>query len=234
MNPIFPLLAIVIAWLFAGQLGRQYLQRRRAHALAWSISLFLFGLGHVGVLIGITAGWSPGVFGMYWLAGALLNVPMLAVGQLHLMDAKRSVLWWTLGGLAVVWNVAFTLMATYDGAALAAAAGGVPTGAAVIGGEGPQALASSTAYGLLRPMTYTFAIVVLGCAWSAFRMKRWALLLIALGTTVAAAGSGVIGSDVDYLFPVLSAVGVGVMYLGFRVVTGPARTPAPATAASTA
>ncbi|CAN5470725.1 hypothetical protein BH23ACT9_BH23ACT9_01720 [soil metagenome] len=214
MNPIFPLLAIAIAWLFAGQLGRQYLARRTDHALAWAISLFLFGLGHVAVLIGITAGWSAPTFGVYWLSGALLNVPFLAIGQLHLMDRKRSVLWWTFAGLAVVWNVAFTITATYDTAALAAATG-VPSGESIIGG--------TTAYALLRPMTWTFAIVVLGCAWSAFRMRKWALLLIAVGTTVAAAGSSVIGSDVDYLFPVLSAVGVGLMYVGFRTVSAPAR-----------
>lgn len=220
MNPIFPLLAIGIAWLFAAQLGRQYLDRRRDHALAWAMALFLFGLGHVAVLIGLTAGWSAPVFGIYWLSGALLNVPLLAIGQLHLMDPKRSVLWWTFAGLAVVWNVAFTVMADYDTAVLAAT-DGIPGGEAVIGG--------STAYALLRPMTYTFAIVVIGSAWSAFRMRRWALLLIALGTTVAAAGSSVIGSDVDYLFPVLSAAGVGLMYLGFRTVSAPARAPAQTT-----
>lgn len=219
MHPIFPLTAIVIAWAFAGQLGRQFLDRRKDHALAWAISLFLFGLGHVAVLIGLTAGWSPATFGVYWLSGALLNVPFLAIGQLHLMDRRRSVLWWTFAGLAVVWNVAFTLMADYDTAVLAGTTG-VPAGEAVIGG--------STAYALLRPMTYTFAIVVIGSAWSAFRMRRWSLLLIALGTTVAAAGSSVIGSGVAYLFPVMSAAGVGLMYLGFRAASAPART-APST-----
>lgn len=217
MNPIFPLLAIVIAWAFAAQLGRQWLERRRDHALAWAISLFLFGLGHVAVLIGITAGWSAPTFGVYWLAGALLNVPFLALGQLHLLDHKRSVLWWTLGGLAVAWTVTFTITATYDSAVLTGTTG-IPAGAEVLG--------DSIAYALLRPMTYTFAIVVFGSAWSAFKMKRWSLLLIALGTAVAAAGSSVIGSSVDYLFPVLSATGVGLMYLGFRTVTAPARQPA--------
>lgn len=214
MNPIFPLLAIGIAWAFAAQLGRQYVDRRRDHALAWAISLFLFGFGHVAVLIGITVGWSPPTFGIYWLSGALLNVPFLAIGQLHLLDRRRSVLWWTFAGLAVAWNVAFTVMADYDTAVLSAATG-VPAGEAVIGG--------STAYALLRPMTYTFAIVVIGSAWSAVRMKRWSLLLIALGTSVAAAGSSVIGSGVAYLFPVMSAAGVGLMYLGFRAASAPAK-----------
>lgn len=222
MNPVFPLIAIAVAWTFAGQLGRQWWDRRRAHALAWAFSLFLFGLGHVAVLIGLTAGWSEPTFGIYWLSGALLNVPLLAIGQLHLLDRKRSVIWWTLAGLAVLWNVVFTITATYDTAVLEAATGGIPAGSEV--------LAGTTAYALLRPMTYTFAIVVIGSVYSAVKMKKWALLLIAVGTTVAAAGSSVIGSSVDYLFPVLSAVGVLLMYTGFRTVSAPARTSEPATA----
>lgn len=222
MNPIFPLIAIVVAWTFSAQLGRQWVQRRRHHALAWACSLFLFGLGHVGVLLGLTAGWSPAVFGMYWLSGALLNVPLLAIGQLHLMDRDRFVVWWTLAGLAVVWCTAFTVLASYDAAALQAGAGGIPTGKEVLGG--------TTAYALLQPMTWTFAVVVVGSAWSAWRMRRWSLLLIAFGTTIAAAGSSVIGSSVDYLFPVLSACGVLTMYVGFRAATAPARTAQPAAA----
>ena len=222
MNPVFPLIAIAVAWTFAGQLGRQWWDRRRAHALAWAFSLFLFGLGHVAVLIGLTDGWSEPTFGIYWLSGALLNVPLLAIGQLHLLDRKRSVIWWTLAGLAVLWNVVFTITATYDTAVLEAATGGIPAGSEV--------LAGTTAYALLRPMTYTFAIVVIGSVYSAVKMKKWALLLIAVGTTVAAAGSSVIGSSVDYLFPVLSAVGVLLMYTGFRTVSAPARTSEPATA----
>lgn len=212
MNPIFPLLAIGVAWLFSARLAQQWAQRRRAHALAWAMSLFLFGLGHVAVLIGITRGWSAPTFGIYWLAGALLNVPFLAIGQLHLLDRKRSVIWWTLAALAVVWNVSFTVTAGYDTAVLAAAQG-VPAGQDVIGG--------SIAYALVRPMTYTFAIVVVGSAWSAWRTRTWSLLLIAVGTTVAAAGSSLIGSTADYLFPVLSAAGVTIMYLGFRKVSAP-------------
>ena len=116
----------------------------------------------------------------------------------------------------------FTITATYDTAVLEAATGGIPAGSEV--------LAGTTAYALLRPMTYTFAIVVIGSVYSAVKMKKWALLLIAVGTTVAAAGSSVIGSSVDYLFPVLSAVGVLLMYTGFRTVSAPARTSEPATA----
>ncbi len=217
MHPVFPLLAIVIAWAFSAQLARQWLARRRDHALAWAIALALFGVGHVAVLIGITAGWTPAVFGVYWLAGALLNVPFLAIGQLHLMDRRRSVVWWTLAGLAVAWCGLFTALADYDTAALAAAEG-VPAGREIIAG--------TTAYALLRPMTYTFAIVVVGSVWSAIRTRRWALLLIALGTAVAAAGSSVIDSSVDYLFPVMSAAGVGIMYVGFRAVSAPSRSPA--------
>lgn len=219
MSPVFPLLAVVVAWVFAFQLGRQYLERRRDHALAWCVSLLLFGLGHVGVLAGLLVGWSDPVFAVYWLAGALLNVPLLAVGQLHLLDRERRVLWWTLAGLAVVWAAYGVATATYDPAPLAeaTAAGTVPRGVEVLGG--------SLAYRLLRPFTYTFVIVVAGAIWSAVRGRRWAILLIALGVTVAAAGSSLIGLGRGELFPVLSAAGVTLMYTGFRAASRTAPAP---------
>ena len=218
MSPVFPLVAIVVAWLFAGTLAGQWMTRRRHHALAWAIALGLFGVGHLAVLVGLSAGWSPAVFGVYWLSGALLNVPFLAIGQLHLQAPRQALLWWTLAGLAVAWSVLFTVTATFDTAALAAV-DGVPAGREIIPG--------TVAFALLRPMTFTFVIVVVGSAWSAFRTRRWALLLIAFGTAVAAAGSSVIDSSVEFLFPVLSAAGVALMYVGFRTVTAPAPQPQP-------
>lgn len=213
MSPFFPLLAAAIAALFSYQLGRQYAARRRDHALAWSISLALFSLGHLAVLVGVTAGWSAWVFAVYWLSGALLNVPFLAVGELLLLDRDRRVLWWTLAGLATAWSVVFVAVASYDTAALAAEQA-VPAGREIIPG--------TTAYALLRPMTTTFVIVVVGSLWSAIRGRRWSVALIALGVTVAAAGSSVIDTPTVWLFPVLSALGVGMMYVGFRAASAQA------------
>lgn len=226
MSVVFPLIAVVTAGVFASQLARQWVERRRSHALAWCIAVALFGLGHVAVAVALLGGWSSPVFGLYWLAGALLNVPFLALGQLLLLDRKRfwNVLWWTVAGLAAVWCVAFTVTAGYDAGALAEAnaAGVIPRGEDVIGG--------SVAYALLRPMTYTFVIVVAGSIWSAVKGRRWGVLLIALGVTIAASGSATIRVGGGELFPLLSAAGIVVMYIGFRAASR-VRVPAPAASA---
>jgi hypothetical protein len=209
----YPLVAALIAVVFAGQLARQYASRRRPHALAWALSLALFGAAATSVAIGIGAGWSPAVFGVYWVAGALLNVPLLAVGQLLLMDAKRAALWWTVAGICAAWAVLFTAMADIDAGVLAdaSAAHTIPLGRETIGGQ--------MAYALVRPFNLTFAIVVLGSLWSAIRFRRPAVALIALGVCVVATSSAAVRVGQGQVFSVLLAAGVAVMYAGF-VATG--------------
>jgi hypothetical protein len=214
---VLPLIAAVVAWVFAGQLARQFASRRRPHALAWALALGLFGIASAMVTVGVGVGWSAAVFGIYWVAGALLNVPLLAVGQLMLLDPSRSVLYWTLAGIFAVWSIAFTVMAGFDTAVLAAASAdrAIPLGKEVLGG--------TAAYRLVGPFNATFLVVVLGSVWSAVRSRRWSVLLIALGVTVAAAGSSAVGSGRDFMFSVLLAAGVSIMYAGFRAASKPQR-----------
>ena len=219
---VLPILAALVAFAFAGQLLRSYVRRRRAHALAWGLALALFGLASSMVAVGVSAGWSPVVFGTYWIAGALLNVPLLAVGQLMLLDPKRSVLYWTLAGVCAVWSVAFTLLASFDLSVLAQASANhtIPLGKEVID--------ESMAYVLVGPFNATSLIVVGGSIWSAIRTRRWAVLLIALGIVVVASGSSAVGAGRDFLFSVLLAGGVSIMYAGFRAASRPPRPAAPA------
>ena len=210
---VLPALATLVAVAFCAQLARQYARRRRPHALAWAIALGLFGLASAMVSVGVAVGWSAPVFGVYWVAGALLNVPLLAVGQMMLLDPPRSVLYWTLAGIFAVWSVAFTVMAGFDAQVLAAASAqqAIPLGKEVLGG--------TAAYRLVGPFNATFLVVVVGSVSSAVRTRRWAVLLIAVGVTVAAAGSSAVGSGRDFLFAVLLASGVSIMYVGFRAAS---------------
>ncbi len=219
---LLPALAAAVAFVFCAQLTRQFVARRRPHALAWSLALALFGIASAMVSVGVGLGWTPAVFGIYWIAGALLNVPLLAVGQLLLLDPRRSVLYWTIAGVCAVWAVAFTLMAGFDTAALreASADGVIPLGKDVLGG--------TMAYRLVGPFNGTFLVVVVGSVWSAVRSRRWSVLLIALGISVAAAGSSAVGAGRDFLFSVLLASGVSIMYAGFRAASKPRRRTSPA------
>jgi hypothetical protein len=202
----------LIAAAFAAQLMQQYAARRRHHALAWAVAVGLYALGMVALAAGLTLGWSPLAFGVYWLAGALLAVAFLAVGQLHLSDPRRAALWWTLGGLAVVWTGAALLLTPYDGTALASASGQgeIPLGADVFGSDG-------LAYRILTPITMGGTLVVLlGCLWSGLRTRRFGVLLIALGVFVSATSSAFVRAGYDVLVPIVLTLGIAIMYGGFR------------------
>ncbi|MDQ3973580.1 MAG: hypothetical protein M3276_04475 [Actinomycetota bacterium] len=214
---VFPAVAAAIAFAFAAQMGRQYARRRRAHALAWCLALALFGLASACVAVGVSAGWSTPVFAVYWLAGALLTVPLLAVGQLQLMDPKRATLYWSLGAVAAAVALWFTLTADVEVGALrrASAQRGIPLGRQVLGG--------TTAYALARPFSLTFVVVVAGSVWSAAKTRRWGILLIAAGVTVVAGSSSAVRVGQGQAFSVLLAVGVAMMYGGFLAASRPPR-----------
>jgi hypothetical protein len=82
--------ATLIATAFALSTWDRWLRRRRPQEEAWTISLVLFAIGSGALWWGFVRGWSPGSFRVFYLAGAILNVPWLALGTLSLViDAER-------------------------------------------------------------------------------------------------------------------------------------------------
>ncbi len=211
LGVLFAAVGAVVAGAFAYQLGQQYRARRRHHALAWMLALSCYAIGMVALVVGFAFEWSPAVFGTYWLTGALLSVALLAVGQLHLLDPARAPLWWTLGGLAVVWSVGTMFVTPYDAGVLAeaSAAGAIPGGAEVFD--------RGLAFRILRPITMVSALIVLGGSlWSGIRSGRYGILLISLGVAFSASSSAFQRAGYDEYVAVALAVGVSIMYLGFR------------------
>jgi hypothetical protein len=91
----------------------------------------------------------------------------------------------------------------------ASAAGAIPPGAGVF--------EEGLAYTILRPITYLGALIVLGgCLWSGIRSRRYGILLIALGVFVSATSTGFQRAGYDELVALVLAVGVSIMYGGFR------------------
>lgn len=239
---LFPLGAAVVSSVFAAQLARQFLAKRRPHQLAWTVALSMFALATLATAEGVRAGWTPALFRTYYLLGALINVPFLAVGTVYLLAPRR----WAHAFAAVVvaasvvgaWSL---LRAPLDAVALAAVKG-VPESSVVIVGAAPLPRALSRYY------SYTaFAIVVLGAVWSSWRLTRrrsehlrrlaTGNLMIAGGTFAVAAASIAIrlgkGSDVAALFSTGLLAGITLMFLGFlRTRSRPApAVPAPRPAA---
>ena len=117
---VFPLIAAVVAAVFAGLVGRQYLARRRPYQLAWAIALGMYAIASLAVVLGTSGGWTTGEFRVYWALGAVLNVPFLAGGELMLLSRNRTVqaAVWIVLIFLTAYTVSVLRSASFDAAAL--------------------------------------------------------------------------------------------------------------------
>src|SRR5436305_3040881 len=200
----------------------RWVARRRRHELAWAIALVLFAAGAFFLWLGASIGWSLPIFRGFYLFGAVINVPVLALGTVYLLAGRRA------GDRAALAVGAFAAFAA--GVIASAPAHAItdptvlPQGSDVFEAL-PRVLAAVASGG--------GALVVLGGAvWSAVRLRHgtrmWANVVIAVGTLVLGA-SGLLNSVLGEMeaFAVTLAIGVSVLYAGFLLAVTPARRPAP-------
>ena len=237
MNAALAAAATLIALGFTLSTMDRWLRRRRPHDLAWSVSLALFALGAGALWWSESLGWSLGSFRVFYLAGAVLNVPWLALGTLYLLAGPslgNRVRWWLvlLSGL----SAGVVLFAPTRSAV---SRKGLPTGKDVFG-VAPRVLAAVGS-------GVAAVVIIAGALWSAYRLARRrepALpgvrrgasspghlvvgnLLIAVGTLVLSASGTLAGRlGKDTAFAVTLLIGISVLFAGFLVASIARRQPA--------
>jgi hypothetical protein len=226
MHWLLPAVAAVASAAFALAVLRQYAARRRPHQLAWGVALTMFAVASLALLVGVTAGWTPLSFKVYYLFGAVLNVPWLALGTVELLAARATGRAYLAGlGVFTVLSLVLVVLARVDPGDLAGRL--LPEGKEFL----PAAVRVLAVLGNL-----VGTVIVVGGAVSsglALRSRRdlrprfEGNVLIALGVLLAA-GGGVFAflASSDKLALGL-ALGASVMYLGFRRASAPARAPVP-------
>jgi hypothetical protein len=205
--------AALVATAFALSTWERWLVRRRRHELAWSVALTLFALASLALWAGAATGWRPATFRAFYLLGAIVNVPYLAVGSVYLVAGRRA------GDRAAV---AATILAVFAAGVLVAAPltgpidpDELPRGSDVFGPLPRVLAAGASAGGAL--------VVFAGAAWSVARRHNVvANALIAAGVVVLS-GSGLLNSALGEMraFSVTLAIGVAVLFAGFLVATVP-------------
>ena len=211
-------IATAVSSLFAQATLVRYTRQRKPHELAWTVALGMFALAAAALASGSTGGFDNGTFRFFYLLGAVLDVPWLALGTVYLLfgtGVGRRVQWVLVGFSGFAVGVMLS-------APMHAVSGTViPVGKDVFG-VAPRVLA---AVGSGLGATVVFA----GAAWSVIRFVRArqrpgsarmavANALIAAGTLVLSAGGvlqGVVGHD--EAFALSLAVGITVIYAGFLV-----------------
>jgi hypothetical protein len=207
--------AALVALAFALCTYERWLARRRRHELAWSGALLLFALASAALAAGAATGWNGPLFRLFYLFGAIANVPFLALGTVYLLGGARR---------GDRWALAIALFVAFAAGVVAVA----PLRAPVPLGRLPQ---GSDVFGPLPRVLAVVgsgvaAVVVFGgAALSAWRFRRGRMMLanvlIAAGTLITGA-SGVFNSVLDEMeaFAVALVVGIVVIFAGFLVATG--------------
>jgi hypothetical protein len=85
----FPAATAVIAALCAAFVGWDALRRPTPERVSWAVAFLLFTAAAVCEVVGAMIGWTPTLARAYYLAGAVLVVGVLALGELYLLLPRR-------------------------------------------------------------------------------------------------------------------------------------------------
>jgi hypothetical protein len=206
--------ATAISCLFAQAMLVRYTQAHQPQHGAWAAALAIFALASAALATGTSTGWDRGTFRVFYLFGAVLDVPWLALGTVYLLASPTTARRLRLFLLVFSGFAAGVLLS-----APMTAVGGtaIPVGKDVFGPL-PRILAAAGS-------GVAAVVILVGAVYSAARFARdrapgharlaAANALIALGTLVLSSGGLVQGAvGHDEAFSLSLAVGISVIYLG--------------------
>jgi hypothetical protein len=208
--------ATAVSSLFAQAMLVRYTRDRRPQDGAWALALGMFALASVALATGTATGWDKGTFRIFYLFGAVLDVPWLALGTVYLL-ASPPVARRTRQGLLVFSGFAAGVLVSAPMDPVHGTA--IPVGKDVFGAL-PRILAAvGSGIGATD--------IIGGAVYSAIRFAKdrrapgharlaGANVLIALGTLILSSGGLVQGAvGHDEAFTVTLAIGITVIYGGF-------------------
>ena len=213
-------IATLVGLIFAMSTFERWLAKRRRHELAWSISLSMFAVAAFALALGAQMGWSPVVFKTFYVFGAILNVPFLALGTVYLHFGQRT------GDrvAAVVVLLSFLALGIMIATPLTHP---LPVHQLAQGSKvfGPlPRIFAGVGSGL--GATVVFVGAVLSFLRTNTRRFRVSNALIAIGTAITGA-SGLLNSVFGAMtaFAVTLVIGIAVIYMGFVAATTAAPQP---------
>lgn len=231
LNTALAAASAIVALAFGLSTLDRWTRRHRPHELAWTIAMGLFVVAAMSLWWAESRGWSSASFRMFFAFGAVVNVPWLGLGTVHLLAGERAGRGTTLvllvfSGFAVGVVMVAPISGTIDPHTM-------PTGSEHFGSL-PRILA---AVGSAVPATVIFA----GAAWSAWRVLRGAnpalttaavrqvrsARMLASGNVLIATGAAILSASgafsgrmgADRAFAVTLLAGITVLFTGFLVAS---------------
>lgn len=228
---VLPALTTLISLGFAAQVLYQYRARRKTHQLAWGLALLFYAVAALPEVTGSLFGWTEIGFRTYYLFGAILLVPWLALGTSELLLHEPRLLWARRGFQL------FVVLVSVAGLGAVAAAGlhdsfiggtNIPDNCAMYcPHEQGYAAANIVALVAAAVGNSIGTIVLAGGAglsayrtWKAGRSRNLTIgnVLILAGALVVAAIASLTRLGHYELFYAGQAAGVAIIFAGFRVI----------------
>jgi hypothetical protein len=186
--------ASLIALRLAGRLAR-------SRQPVWAAGLLTYAIASAALAWGSAHGWDARAFRVYYLAGGLLTAPLLGAGSL-LLAGRR---WATpvalaYAGLAAGVALAMPVHGTFGSTT-------VPTAADYLGTLPRVVAIAGNSVGTL---------AVVAVALLTIRRRPVGNVLLLAGIAVAAAGSGLAGTDIS-LLATCAAIAAVLLYAGVAV-----------------
>lgn len=182
---------------------------RGAALRVWSVALMQFAVGSGALAWGTAFGWTPGVYRVFYIFGAVLNVGWLGLGTLWLVWYRSAAMAMTVV-LAVVslWVAWFIATTPFVADAAGAFGAGLPRASEVM---------PVLARNLSRWFSITGSVVVLAGLGMSIALRRNAsgLALLASGVVVAGVASEFARAGFVAVFSIGLAAGIALMYAGF-------------------
>lgn len=216
-NALLALVAAVAATAFTFDLTRDYLRRRRPHIAAYAVGIGLFAIATWALWAGLWLGWTGLGYRLFFLFGAILNIPMLAVGSMFLVVGKKS------GHAMVLFTGALAAISTTIVATVPFARDLPASGLAedlfppITDGFGPRLLAaigSGTGASLL----IILAVVSAFRFWTSDRRIVGGNALIVAGTLAGSTGGSLLGFlGETAAFELSLLLTITLIWAGYRV-----------------
>ena len=209
-------IAGLIASLFAFDLWRDYRRRPRPHIVAYATGITMFAIATWCLFYGVTFGWTSASYRLFFLFGAVLNIPFLALGSMFLVGGKRAghIMTLLLGGFTAI-STTLVLTVPFE---QELPEGGIPHEMFDLG-FGPRLFAIiGGAVG--STLLIVLALVSLVRFWKRDRALVWGNALIVAGTFAAAWGGSGLALGEAGGFAVSLLLAISLIWGGYRIASG--------------
>jgi hypothetical protein len=211
--------------IFAVDLLRDQRRSSRPHVAAYAVGITMFAIATWAFVYGITVGWNGIAYRTFFLFGAILNIPVLALGSMFLVVGRRSGHVMTIA-VAAIAAISITLTTTVP-FSQPLPASGVPTGIfpPITDGFGPRLLAAISG-GTGATILIILSLVSVFRFWRSNRRIVIGNGLILAGTLVASFQGTVLALGEEGAFGLKLTVTATLLWLGYRVTKGARTRPA--------